>query len=73
MSEILTEAELETLKACRSDDEWNDACLAIKKAHGGQYPYDWYGKVLATGLMAEVVKKFGGSTEISIQAVDPRR
>jgi len=46
----LTEPEHQALLAARSDDEWNAACLAIKKVRGGQaYPPDWYEKVLADG------------------------
>lgn len=65
--ETLTDAELERLKTCRSEDDWDAACTAIKKAHGGRYPSDWFARVLQSGLMAEIVKKFGGSTEISIR------
>lgn len=46
----LTDAEYQSLLAAQSDDEWNAACLAVKKARGGRaYSSDWYERVLGEG------------------------
>jgi hypothetical protein len=55
---LITESELELLKATKSENEWNDACDKIKDARDGQYPPDWYVKVLASGLMHQICSKF---------------
>lgn len=49
----LTEEELTRLKGCKTQTEWNQACDAIKRVRGGQYPPDWFPKVHMTGLMAK--------------------
>lgn len=48
---MLTEVELDSLKASKTEQEWNATCDAIKKAHGG-YPPDWFVKVLMSGVLA---------------------
>jgi hypothetical protein len=68
--ENLTDAELARLEACKSDDDWNQACLDVKKAHGGGYPSDWYAKVIATGLVKRVAESWGGSADISLVTID---
>lgn len=50
---MITPEELQELELTTNADEWNAACDKIKAARGGQYPPDWYAKVLASGLMAE--------------------
>jgi hypothetical protein len=50
----LTDEELQNLKDTKSEQEWNNTCDEVKRARGGQYPPDWYAKVLATGLAHEV-------------------
>jgi hypothetical protein len=47
----ITETELTLLKSAKTDAAWNAACDEIKAARGGQYPPDWYDKVIAAGLL----------------------
>lgn len=47
-----------SLGHCRSEDDWNQACDRIKASRGGQYPKDWWVRVMLSGLMARVVKNF---------------
>ena len=47
----LTEAELATLKAAKTQAEWNAACDAVKRVRSRAYPNDWYEKVIASGLV----------------------
>lgn len=54
----LTETEMESLKATKNSREWNDACDAIKRARGGEYPQDWFARVLATGLMKSITESW---------------
>ncbi len=46
---LITEAELASLEAANTSDEWNAACLAIKNARGGAFPEDWYPRVMQGG------------------------
>lgn len=48
----LTDQEFTTLTTTKSEWEWNNACDAVKKARNGQYPNDWFIKILASGVMA---------------------
>ncbi len=47
---MLTEEQLEKLKNSKSEKEWNSICDAIKTANGGEYPKDWFMRVLVSGL-----------------------
>ncbi len=54
----LTEAELMTLIVCTTVDGWNAACDAIKAARNGQYPPDWYERVMLSGVSAAAQRRF---------------
>lgn len=51
---MLTEEQLEKLKNSKSEKEWNSICDAIKAANGGEYPKDWFMRVLVSGLASHV-------------------
>ncbi len=51
---MLTENELMQLTNAESETEWNGICDRVKAARGGQYPPDWYQKVIATGLVNRI-------------------
>lgn len=73
----ITDAELEKLKAAKTQGEWNAACDEIKKARGGQYPADWWAKVKLSGIMDEAVARFGGGgitvSVVKAHPLDPWR
>jgi hypothetical protein len=54
----LTEEEIATLEACKTEDEWNAACDAVKRARGGSYPDDWWSKMMLTGRAAMIAASF---------------
>jgi hypothetical protein len=56
MSDIpnLTEAEVAKFRAAKSEAEWNRLCDEVKRSRGGNYPADWYAKIIMTGLIHEV-------------------
>ena len=62
----ITQAELEMLEACQTGDEWDDTCTVIKRAHGGNYPSDWWAKVKLSGLMDRVLARFGETSDLKI-------
>jgi len=41
---------LNALKQAETDAEWNAVCDRVKAANGGDYPSDWYEKVIKTGI-----------------------
>lgn len=49
--DLLTEEELTSLREARSEQQWNSACDRIKGARQGQYPDDWFARVLMSGLL----------------------
>jgi hypothetical protein len=55
----LSKDELQTLLDAHSEAAWSKACDAIKGARGGQYPFDWFAKILATGFMNAKQKEWG--------------
>ena len=65
----LTDEEMARLEGVKTEGEWNAACDAVKQARNGRYPIDWYPRVLATGLATRVLKRAGGSADISIGIV----
>ncbi len=55
----LTTEETAQLNAASTEDEWNDVCDAVKKARDGDYPPDWYAKVIVGGVMADFTQRAG--------------
>lgn len=49
----ITEAELTKLEKTKSAEEWNATCDEIKKARGGNYPPNWWAKVMMSGVAAK--------------------
>lgn len=62
----ITDEELARLKACTSEQEWNDTCSVIKKARNGNFPDDWWPKVMQSGLAESVAKTWGGTAELKL-------
>jgi hypothetical protein len=58
----LTDDEMRMLQEAELPEEWDEACDAVKSARGGQYPPDWYSRVLQSGMLAR--KSF--DTEIRV-------
>jgi hypothetical protein len=54
----LTDAELNKLKACKNETDWNATCDAVKGARGGIYPIDWFRRVQMSGLMNDLFSTF---------------
>jgi hypothetical protein len=50
----ITEEEISDLKLCRSQEEWNDTCDKIKSDRDGEYPPDWFQRVMMSGVMSSV-------------------
>jgi len=42
----LTENELQSLKNAKNSEKWDGICDKIKSKRDGNYPPDWYEKVL---------------------------
>ena len=54
----LTEQELQKLQSATSGEHWNQLCEEVKAARDGEYPPDWYARVILSGLMARVTAGF---------------
>jgi hypothetical protein len=48
----LTNNELQKLKDATSVSAWNQACDDIKEIRLGNYPSDWFQKVIQSGLIS---------------------
>lgn len=59
MSTPLTEAEYQDLLATKSADEWTAVCDSVKRARGGQYPPDWYQRVIQARLPQKKATEWG--------------
>lgn len=53
----LTNAEYLRLLNAQSERAWNAAYDEVKKAHGGQYPFDWWQRVMQPGGAFQVFMK----------------
>jgi hypothetical protein len=67
--ENLTAAELETLEACKTGEEWEAACSAVKKARGGQYPPDWWPEMKLSGRMDRILARFGETSDLRFEVL----
>jgi len=54
----LTPEEIETMKSSKTEADWNRNCDAVKRARSGQYPPDWYDKIILSGVAALAQKGF---------------
>lgn len=62
---LITEAELDGLAKTSTMDEWNALCKKVKDARDGEYPGDWYAKVMITGMLGDAEERFkGGGLQI---------
>lgn len=66
----ISEAELESLRACQSEEEWEQICNSIKEVRGGEYPLDWFPKVMASGLAKEVLARFGQAPGFRLETIN---
>ena len=62
--ENITDQEIEMLKACKTEEDWDKTCDTIKKARNGKYPIDWFPKVILSGLMDQIMGQ--GTSEIKV-------
>jgi hypothetical protein len=60
--ELMTRAELDRLEGAQSEQEWNEACVAIREAHGG-YPNDWFIRVMHSGLSKRVLARLAAKAQ----------
>ena len=67
----LTPEELGRLKACKSDEEWNAACDAVKATRNGDYPPDWWPVMKLSGLMDQILGSFGSDSDIHLLVWQP--
>ena len=72
MSDNITEAELTRLENCNNEKDWSDACEAFKEARGGQYPSDWWAKVMQSGLATRLAAKWGNLAAFDLNIAAPR-
>lgn len=51
MKYVMTEKEIvELMNSCKGTEEWNKACVKIKKMFNGGYPPFWYKAVIEPHL-----------------------
>lgn len=56
--ECLTEEEEFALLNTTNEDRWNAVCDEIKRTRNGQYPRDWWQRVMLSGLFDAVTRKW---------------
>ena len=66
--ENITDQEIEMLKTCKTEEDWNKACDTVKRARGGRYPNDWFHKVVLSGLMDQIMGE--GASEIKVVGIN---
>lgn len=59
----ITDEEIASLRATKNASQWNAVCDKIKKARNGQYPGDWWPKVMASGLNSEIQANWSNPSE----------
>lgn len=64
LNEKLTDAEIIDLGKTRDEREWNDVCDRIKAARGGNYPREWFNRIVRSGFMAQTQRSWALGEEI---------
>ena len=62
----MTREELESLASAKDANEWANACHAIKAAHRGEYPADWYAEVFHSGLAKKTAATWVQSNDMEL-------
>lgn len=62
---------MELLESVQTYKQWADACDKIKRAHGYGYPDYWFKDVLQSGMADRILGRFGESTQMRIEIVQP--
>jgi hypothetical protein len=55
----ITPQQIEQLRSTASIAQWKAVRDAIKNANGGNYPDDWWVKLMTSGLASKVTQEFG--------------
>jgi len=58
--------DLLMLENIQTEEAWGAACKEIKGRDHGRYPFDWYEKVIESGLINRVCARFGETGEVHI-------
>lgn len=56
--QVLHDSELKRLIAAKTKSEWDKACDDVRKLRGGEYPTDWYKKVIESGFERDKLARF---------------
>lgn len=57
----LTDQEIAKLMVTKSETEWNATCDEIKRGRDGEYPPDWYARIVLSGRMLSVQVNWCGN------------
>jgi len=61
----LTDTELTQPKATTCEHEWNNQCDAIKRVRNGEYPPDWFQRMMLSGLMSRIMASWGAEKSLA--------
>jgi len=61
----------EHLLATKSGDEWSVLVKGMLAKNGGEYPPDWFEKVMASGVTAQCEKNWGDAVSSSYKIPAP--
>lgn len=70
-SSPLTSEFLAKLRATKNAEEWSVLVRGMLASNGGDYPPDWFEKVMASGLTAECEKNWGDAVSSSNKTSTP--
>jgi len=70
MAAPLTPEELAEVDTITTHAQHRAFCDKVKAARGGQYPCDWYAKMLVTGKNDEIVRRYSGNPNFQIKSFD---
>jgi len=73
MAKNLSDEEMDRLDACETAEDWGLACDAIKEARGGMYPDDWWDRVKLSGMMDEIMGRWGANSELTLTKLPASR
>jgi len=67
----MTDAQVALMASSNSAADWQNNLEQVQKEHDGQYPDDWYAKIIESGLVRRVATKFGQTGDIAIISAKP--
>lgn len=62
----MTDEEFAEICAAQTEVQYHEAVQRIKRARDGEYPDDWWARVVQSGTLRKITARWGGDDQIRL-------